>query len=300
MPDEVADGGVLVGLMQGDGGLLEAGDIRGVDRDAGVLDLLEGFGGLGFPELALEAGGVIGGGLEDLLVFGGELVPDVGVDEEDIGDAGMLIKRVVWADLVVAGSEEAGRVIFSAIDDALVEGGIEFAEGDGCGGAAHGFDHINGGAAVLDPDFQSLQVGGGEDGFGFAIEAAAAGVVVAEAAEELIGGGEKEVLSDGSFDDLPEVLFAGEDVRDGEDAHDGGETLEGGGGGLHHVDCAELGEFDHFAFRTELAIGEDLDLELAPGALVDFLRERFHGEVDRVLCIERVPEAQRGGAHAVA
>ena len=121
----VGDELVVDRLHRVDEGLL----LDRVDHRAAGLDL--GLGGLfaGVPELAHLGDGLLGGDLDDLLVFLGELVEAALRHHQHLRRQRVLGQRVELRDLVVLGRFEGRPVVLGAVDDAGLQAGIDLAEG---------------------------------------------------------------------------------------------------------------------------------------------------------------------------
>ena len=108
-------------------------------------------------------------------------------------------------------------VVFGAVHHALLQRGVEFAEGDGCRVSAEQFDHFYRARAGLDADFHAFQIVRGFNRF-TGVEGAAARVVVGDADEAFVFGGVQDFFAYVAGEDVVKVRFVFEDVGQVEDA----------------------------------------------------------------------------------
>ena len=124
------------------------------------------------------------------------------------------------------------------------------------------------------------------------VEAAAAGVVVAETSQSLGLGRQQQRATDVAVESAEEMLPIAEQVRQVEDAEGAFEALEDTGRGLGDVEAADLQELEHLALAAELLARIENDVEAAARRFAQGVGESLHGLVHRVRGVEAVTEAQ--------
>src|SRR6266702_6619451 len=129
------------------------------------LELVEGafLGNLpGAPHIGLgELSGLDDGRL--LLVV--EAVVEAQRHGDAVGNTGVLVERVVFADLVELLGHDRGMVVLGAVDDTGLQGRIELGPGDRRAGAAHRLDHLDGDRRGHDTHLLTLEIGRRADRF---------------------------------------------------------------------------------------------------------------------------------------
>ena len=227
-------------------------------------------------------GGVVGSFQNDLLIFRGDLLPYLFAHDQNVGDHGVLVNGVDLAHFAVLAGGQCGFVVFGAVNDAGLQGGIHIAVRHGNGNAAQIVHHIGLGLHVLHADLQALQVSRGADGSVFGVERAGAGGVIGQGNKAVIAGREEEILHLLGVHDMVEILGIIKDIRQAECVVGFVVRCQTGGRNLGHGDNACLQLLQVLVFAAELAVGEDLDLDAAIGLFVHFLSKLGHGNVDGV------------------
>ena len=126
--DSVSSGiGGLEVLIDGLNSFLESSDIHITDQlDAVFINsLVQNFVFKVLPCSLVLFGGSLGALGHSRLLIVGELVPDVGRDDDHIGDTGVLIEAVVLGHIAVV--TQSGDIVLSTVDNALLHTGVDIA-----------------------------------------------------------------------------------------------------------------------------------------------------------------------------
>ena len=212
------------------------------------------------------------------LLLRGKFVPVFGAHDEDVRNHGVAVVAVILADFAVAVVNQCGFVVFRAVNHALLQGGVEFAEGNRGGVGTEGFHHFYRRRAGLDADFHAFQIVRGFNRF-TGVERAAACVVVGDTDEAFVFGGVQYFVTDVAGEHVVVVLFVFEDVGQVEDAVERLEGFEFGGVRFGKREAARLHEFNGFALGAKLGVRVDADFDFAIGVFLHFVSEVFHGFV---------------------
>ncbi|MPN08264.1 hypothetical protein SDC9_155546 [bioreactor metagenome] len=185
----------------------------------------------------------------------------------------MLVEDVVLGGFIVAHVLVSGPVVLSAVDNAGLNGLLHVVGADaGHGGGAQQLNHALHHLVILHADLQACHVGFGVY-FLRQVEAAAAGVIIAQADQAGVGGLFdfcQEVLADFAVQHGPHMRAALVQVRH-LDAVDGGHKVaDRGSGYAGKSQIAKLEGLDGIGFcLIQGAAGEHFDLDAAFGLFFD-------------------------------
>ena len=284
----------LLGLQVGVNGLarlLEGGKIHVVDQlDALFLgrgqDLVFKFGPGGLVVLGHGAGAAG----HDLALMVGHGVPGLGGHQNNIRDAGVLVKAVILGDVGMVA--HGGDVVLCAVDDALLHGGVDLRIAGDRGRAAQRRHHVDGHLGVHGADLKAIQVGRRPDGGVGGVEGARARIHPGQAHKALAGGQLIQVLGDLAVHDVVVMLLVVEHVGHRQHVPLLLEVAQGGSRDLGHIQRAgaDLGDVVHLAAQGR--IGEDLDVDGAFRLFPDGVGKGAQRDVDRVVLGQAVGQGQ--------
>ena len=196
------------------------------------------------------------------------------------------------ADFVVLIGGEARWVVFGAVDRPLRQRGIELAPSDRGRRAAHGRDHVHRRLTVDHANFKALQIVRCLDRLVLSVEVAAAGIIVAQTAQEFAFALLQQSLADHAVKHIPVVVGIAEHIGQAVDRHGRNEILHRGGRCFGHRQRTILQLFHALHLGTEHRARIDIDRHRTAGQCFQPLFHEFHAFVNRMTGIERMPELQ--------
>src|SRR6266852_2174334 len=255
------------------------------DLDAGRLGLFQRLLLILVPQYTLLGLRLAAEFLQELAILGGERVPGLAREHQDLGDDQVLGQRVVFGDLIVIVEHEARRIVLGAVDDAGLQRAEDLIVSHGDAIAAERVHHVDEHRIAHDAHLEALEIVDAVDGPARVVDAARARIHPADADQpgsRIAGHLFEQLVSDRAVDHLLQVRGVAEQERQVEDVEIVDHRPERADADPRELNGADLGLLDRFLLAAELHRAVHLHAQPSRGRVLELAAEAFHRRDGRI------------------